>query len=370
MNKVIVTLRNPLLKEETLDYIIDVYDTPLGERWFSALQDILRRNLYLEKNFCFLGFPDSQRDLNYICQELSWAVDTINEYFKESYQIEEVYTPATMRDSESLRLNQDLMNKLHNHFEILQGTVWQLSDYYKQADYTTKFAIRQLNLLCHEAESLMLSQRKKATLPEWVRPSQITTFLNCPRYEFPTDYKTTFDESRYDRKFGEVYLHWTQIGKTLFEVYRDEKGVDIDKATCDAITHLRYYSGEFDIEWAQSVVYNGPHPWHTKELSGFREWLGRNGFDVDNKEYNYGYHPIGQVALLESFGTTDFREVWSILSKHLDIYAIACDDGSGNILRSVYPYTWTDTDYYEQQIAKLKPGYDYSSKGYRFYDKS
>lgn len=360
MNKVIVTLRNPVEKNETLDYVINVYDTPMGNRWFTALQDVLRRNLYLEKNFCFLGFPDTPRDINYICAELNRACEQINKFFGDEYHIDEVYTTAFIQQAD-LSPNQPAMNLLHNRFEHLQGTVWGLSDWYKRADYDTKFAIRQLNNLCHEAESLMLSQRKKIQAPEWIRPSQITTFLNCPRLDFPDEYKTTFDESRYDRKFGEVYLHWTQIGKTLYEVYRDEKGVDIDKATCDAITHLRYYSGEFDVEWAQDVIFNGPHPWHTREMAGFRSWLGRNGFDVQDSQYNYGYHPVGQVDLQTSFGTTKYTEVWPILSTYLDIYSISCDDGSGNVLRSVYPYSYTDADYYQQQIERLKPGYDYSS---------
>ena len=362
MNKVIVTLRNPLDKTDTIDYIINVYEHEMAQHWFTALKEIVVQNKYLEKNFCFLGFPDSQRDLNFICQELFWAKNEINNFFRGEYEIEENYFPNTLRDPVTLNPNQDLMNKLHNHFEILQGTVWGLSEYYKRADYTTKFAIRQLNNLCHEAESLMLSQRKKVTAPEWVRPSQITTFLNATRYEFPAIHKTTFNESAYDRRFGEVYLHWTQIGKTLYEVYRDEKGIDVDQATCDAITHLRYYSGEFDIEWAQDVVYNGPHPWYTKEMSGFRSWLERNGFDPGDSQYNFGYHPVGQVDLRSSFGTTKYSEVWPILSTHLDIVAIQCDDGSGTVLRSVYPYTWTDKDYYIQQIERLKPGYDYSSR--------
>jgi len=349
-----IVLRNPLNKSDTFDYIIAVNETPMSHNWYTALQNLLKNNLYLEKNFCFLGFPDSPRDLDFICKELTWACQQINKFFDGDYWIPEIFSPNTVR--QGLNPNQALMNQLHNHFEHLQGTVGHLSDWYRRADYDTKFAIRQLNNLCHEAESLMLSQRKAATLPDWIRPSQITTFLNAPRIEFPTQYKTTFDETRYDRQFGEVYLHWTQIGKTLYEVYRDENGVDIDQATCDAITHLRFYSGEFDIEWAQDVIFNGPHPWHTKEMTGFREWLHRNRFDAQNAEYNYGYHPVAQVELHRSFGTTNFREVWPILSKYLDIYKIEAGDVS-----ATYEYTWSDPDYYQQQISMMKPGYDHSS---------
>jgi len=348
-----VTLRNPLDKSDTIDYIIEVDDTDMGNLWYTALQELLRKNNYLEKNFCFLGFPDSARDLTYICRELNWAKDTINNFF-DDYKITEIFRPDTLRNG--IDPNQDLMNHLHLHFEHLQGTVWQLSDYYKRADYDTKFAIRQLNLLCHEAESLMLSQRKKIQAPDWVRPSQITTFLNAERLEFPNEYKTTFAETRYDRQFGGVYLHWTQIGKTLFEVYRDEQGVDIDQTICDAITHLRYYSGEFDIDWGQNVMYNGQLPWHTEEVDGFRDWLVRNGFELLNSEYNYGYHPVGAVNLIESFGTANVKDIWRILSTHLDIYQITAGPAV-----ATYDYAWTDSDYKQQQIDKLRPGYDYSS---------
>ena len=92
------------------------------------------------------------------------------------------------------------------------------------------------------------------------------------------------------------------------------------------------------------------------EMAGFRDWLGRNGFDVDDPQYNYGYHPVGQVDLQASFGSSDFREVWPILSKYLDIYKIQAGDTS-----AVYNYNYTDRDYYEQQINRLKPGYDFSS---------
>jgi len=351
-----VVLRNPLRKADEIEYLIETFDTPLAELWYDALTGILKNNKYLEKNFCFLGFPNSQRNLDYICKELTLARNQINSFFDpDDYHIAEHFRPDTLRTG--LNPNQSVMNQLHNHFEHLQGTVWGLSEWYKRADYETKFAIRQLNNLCHEAESLMLSQRKQAEAPEWVRPSQITTFLNAQRYEFPDRFKQTFSESCYDRKFGAVYLHWTQIGKTIYEVFNDEGGVDIDQATCDAITHLRYYSGEFDIEWGRDICYGGDHTWHNKRMSNFRQWLYKNNFNTEDSDYNYGYHQVGQVLINKSFGTANPQTVWDILSNHLDIYKIITDD-----VEATYNYTWTDPDYYQQQIEKLKPGYDYSSR--------
>ncbi len=349
--KVKIVYRNPFNKNETVDYNIAVNDSELGKLWYTALQDILKQNRYLEKNFCFLGFPDNPRDVNYICNELNKACTQINNFFGNEYHIDEVYTPEFIQQAD-LSPNQPAMNLLHNRFEHLQGTVWGLSDYYKRADYATKFAIRQLNNLCHEAESLMLSQKKKVEAPQWTRPSQITTFLNAPRIDFPEQLKTTFDKTRYDRKFGHVYLHWTQIGKTLFEVFIDEKGADIDQTVCDAITHLRYYSGEFDIEWARDVTYEGDYPWHKSRMDGYAEWLTRNGFNHSDTQYNYGYHEIGHI---ENLSTPE--ETWDILSNHLDIYKIEAGDVS-----ATYDYSWTDPDYYDQQIERLKPGYDYSSR--------
>ncbi len=336
---------------EKIDYDLEIFENELSEKWFNALQNLLLEKKYLEKNFCFLGFPNSPRNLEYICKELMWAKNIINSFFKDEYQIRENYTPNDLR-LDGLTVNQDIMNKLHNHFEILQGTVWGLSNYYKQADYPTKFAIRQLNNLCHEAESLILSQKKQIEAPEWIRPSQITTFLAAPRFEFPQELKTTFNKSRYDRKFGSVYLHWTQIGKTLFEVFIDEKGADIDKTVCEAITHLRYYSGEFDIEWSRDVTYEGNYPWHKPRMDQFADWLIRNGFDHNDAEYNFGYHEVGKVL-----GLQDPEAEWNKLSKHLDIFKIEAGDISAE-----FDYSWSDDNYYDQQIAQLKPGYDYSSK--------
>lgn len=306
-----------------------------------------------------MGFPKTARNLSFLCNEVNHAIATVNNFFP-NYQIKEYFTPENVvaTDYDTNGPNHELFNRLHNHFEILQGTVWNLSDYYKQADYTTKYAIRELNTLCHEMENLILSQRKAVTLPQWVRPSQITTFLNARRYELTDEHRQGFITNGYDRVLGGVYMHWTQIGKTLYEVFRDEDAPQLTQTVCDAITELRYYSGEFDVEWANDIVYGGENKWHNEEQDRFRTWLLDNGLDPDDKNLSLGYLSLGQVDLMRSFGTTDYQTIWDLLSTHLDIYSIEIDE-----ISNTFDYCWSDKNYKQMQIDVMKPGYDYSSRG-------
>ena len=172
---------------------IDVYDTPLGKRFIEALKDNLVSKRILEKNFCFLGWPNNTRDLNFLCNELNKNIQQINSFnFNPTYEridpfvADDFQYSATLKtglcldgdemSKPGLRLKHDSCNLLHRYFEELQGTAWEISKYYKQADTETKYSIRQLNNLCHEIESWVSSNRKSVVDPEWIRPSQITTF--------------------------------------------------------------------------------------------------------------------------------------------------------------------------------------------------
>jgi hypothetical protein len=377
-----VTLRNPLDHRDQLEYYIIPNSTKLGSDWLAALTEVLESNLLLEKNFCFLGWPDNQRTVEYLCNELNSAIKTINLFNKtkiwknqglSAYFIEEWFHPNTVRFSADygipdfvLRNENDLglkpkhsiLNKLHNHFELLQGTVGHMSLYYKLADYETKYAIRQLNTICHELENLLLSQRQVAVAAEWIRPSQITTFPLVKRYTLTDEHRQGFLTNGYDREFGSVYMHWSQIGKTLFEVWRDEHAPKLDKTICDAITQLQYYSGEFDVEWGRDVVYGADVPWHNIEQDAFKNWLVENNLDPTDTKLSLGYLPIGTVDLESSFGTTDYTKIWGMLSNYLDIYSIEV-----NGIIGVFDYCWSDPDYKQQQINMMRPGYDFSSRG-------
>jgi hypothetical protein len=375
-----IVLRNPEDKTDTLSYFIDVESTDFNLRWLELLKQNLKNNLHLEKNYCWLGWADSPRNAEYLCQQINQAIFQINCFNSTnhwgvaglpSYHINDYFTPDLVCYSPNdhpvgnrlmdeknigLELKNEPMNRLHRYFEDLQGEVHNLSPYYRLADYETKWAIRQLNDLCHELESWVISYRKSLVEPEWQRPSQITTFLNAPRYNLQDRDLDLFRKTRYDRELGGVYLHWAQIGKTHFEVFRDEDGRDIDTATCSAIRSLKFYSGEFDIEWGRDIN-EKEHIWHSEEQNKFREWLHKSGIDYNDANLCLGYIKLGQVNLLKSFGTLEFTEILKQLSKHLDIYKIHLDDVTGT-----FDYVWSDNNYKQMQINFLKPGYDWSTK--------
>jgi hypothetical protein len=378
-----VTLRNPLDHNDLLDYYIIPNDTKLAKDWVQALAHLLESGNLLEKNFCFIGFPKSARTLEYLCGELNSAIETINlfnftQFGLENYVIEEWFHPNTVRFPDTYPIESTVssdqphpnvmqlglhpkhlvLNRLHNHFEQLQGTVSNLSKYYQVADYNTKYAIRQLNVICHEIESLILSQKKEVVNPEWIRPTQITTFLHAKRYQLEDIHRHGFITNGYDRRFGYVYMHWAQIGKTLFEVWRDEGGPELTDTICEAITHLEYYSGEFDIEWAKSVTLADNFPWHDKEQREFKDWLIRNNLNPHDIKLSLGYLELGHIDCIRSFGTTNMGKIREQLSTYLDIYSIEV-----NGIKNTFDYCWTDDDYKQKQIDKMKPGYDFSSRG-------
>ena len=350
---------------------VDVYDTALGKRFLEALRDNLVEKRILEKNFCFLGWASSKRDLNFLCHELNNSIKQINSFTfdppyekihpfsADDFQYSAKLKTGLCHDGDEmskpgLRLKHDACNLLHRYFEELQGTAWQISKYYKQADIETKYAIRQLNNICHEIESWVLSYRKSIVEPEWIRPSQITTFLNAPRHDLHEDDFELFKENRYDRELGGVYLHWSQVGKTLFEVFRDEHAPVMTEALCSEINHQKFYSGEFDIEWGDTIT-EATHKFKKQEIDEYRQWLKDNNYEWEDPTLSLGYIKIGQIDLESSFQETTFKKIYDVMKNNLNISKIQII-GNENY-ENIFPYTLDSKDWKQIQLEGLKSGY-------------
>jgi len=337
-NKITVTLCDVNDTQKQFAYTITPYDNPLAQDWVTALEDDTKRRLKLRHNYCFLGFPNSYRDFDYLCNILNNAIEKINAFNDhwvsvglDPYVIEERYSKEYVMLPD-YTANQENLNKLHTHFERLRGTVWNPSPYTINATPEIVLEIENLNFSCHEFESLIHAQRNAVFQPSEISPSNIIVAHGTRLHDIKDEHRQLVATNAYDKRFGEVYMHWGQIGKRLDEVFNDEEAPDLiigdnpyDITTagiqCEAINALQYYCGGFDINWSRDRTRANDlntARWHFR----FYAWLRKNKLDPADPKHMLGFLPIGRVDVLESFGTKDHAQVWDILSKHMRIYSV------------------------------------------------
>jgi hypothetical protein len=337
--------------DNLLTVYIDVMDHSLSQKWLVALNHLVKNNYHLEKNYCFFGFVDGDRNGKYILEQINQSIAQIN-LADIGYTINDHFTLKNTLDL-SHGIIQDKFNHLHRYFEDLQGTSTALSPYYINATHTTRWHIRQLNLLCHEFESWALSFKKQFTAPEWQRPSQLMCWLNAPRFALDENDYETFGIESMNRPLGGVFVGVNKaIGKHHWEVFVDEANYNPDILVDNLITTTMRgqteAAGDFDIEWGNNP---GNYSWHKTNLANFRKWLINNKFNPDDKKLTIGHPQVAQVDLIRSFGTDDYWEIWSKLGTRLNIWAVRTNDA-----QAIYPYLWSDPDYMQQQVARLQKG--------------
>ena len=354
LDKIKIDLRNQSTGS-LLPIMIDVYDNTLSRKWLDALNNLLKNNFHLEKNYCFLGFVEHQRNGRYILDQVNVAIETINRAGL-GYQINDYFTVENTMNLDPIpegslsesKFIDDKMNQLHRYFEDLQGVSGLMTIYYEKADATTKWHIRQLNLLCHEFEAWVLSYHKMLQASDWQRPSQLMCWLQAPRFILePEDYEL-FGVETINRSLGGVFVGVNKaVGKHHWEVFNDEgRDSRIGELITSTLRSQTEAAGDFDIEWGQDP---SDYQWQQDRLNEFREWLIINGFDPEDKSLTIGHPKIGQVNLRDTFGTDNHRDIWKYLNTHLDVFSVSTSDQ-----RAEYDYCWSDPDYAEQQIRVIE----------------
>jgi hypothetical protein len=331
---------------QELSVYIDVEDNSLSRKWLAALNQLILNQNHLEKNYCWLGWAESERNLEYLCAQINRSIHAVNSA-DLGYVIKDFFSSSNTIDA-GLGINQAHLNQLHKYFEDLQGVSGAMSPYYTAADDTTRWHIRQLNLLCHELESLILSIRMLKVAPEWQRPSQLMCWLKAPRFELSVEDYELFGIETINRSLGGVYVGVNKaVGKHHWEVFTDEgRDSRVRELMTSTLKSQTQAAGDFDIEWAKDP---GSYLWQRRALKEFREWLIDNNFDPEDKSLTIGHPKVAQVDLVRSFGTTDYEKIWAQLSQHQDVYRI-----STSTAQATYQYRWSDSDYDLQQIRKLK----------------
>jgi hypothetical protein len=112
---------------------------------------------------------------------------------------------------------------------------------------------------------------------------------------------------------GHVYLNYCEVGKPLWDVFKDDDDVIGD----GNIRPLRWYSGSFRIWFGEDRR-------HEDQLARFNEWFDRNrrrmnalGFVQDSPDLSLGEIPVAALA-----GERD--DLVRRIGAHASVVAVTC----------------------------------------------
>ena len=249
----------------------DVYETSIATRWFDCLSiQCLRDNQIKEKNRLY-NFPDSKWTEEEIVNEINRSIQIINEHgqviFHQAY----------------IGMPQENLNHLHHYFEKLRGGVLSPGEYWNNSAKSQRDALEYYNVLIHRAENFYKSYGKK-------NPRVVCTFNDRQRYNMLDE---DYSLCTLTRNFGEVYINYCEVGKPLYDVFKDGDEIIGD----DNIRPLKYYSADFTVAFhdrSQEKV--------DKFLSRMNEWWDSNvqhlselGFTKGDPKNALGYIPVARL---------------------------------------------------------------------------
>jgi hypothetical protein len=169
-------------------------------------------------------------------------------------------------------------------------------------------------------------------------------WLNAPRFTLDQEDYELFGIETINRPLGGVFVGVNKaVGKHHWEVFQDEgRDSRVGELISTTMRSQTEAAGDFDIEWANNP---SEYEWQKIRLREFGEWLTVNGFDPKDKSLTIGHPQIGQVDLIDTFWTNDYKVMWSRLNTHLDVYSVRTSDA-----HAIYDYCWSDADYAQKQI--------------------
>ena len=229
-----------------------------------------------------------------IQKNLNFCIDVINA--ESSYKIAEYASDY---------FDQDFANIIHHHFELLAGSIEKPSDYFRDASPYLRKAILSLNHLIHDMESLHRSIQGRNN--NFLSSCGVVTEVFGPieRFKIPDEFLTYFT---LDTEFGDMVLHYSQIGKTWWEVFLDRD----EEINNSAILPLYVMSGEFDIIFVAEKTHN-----QTKQE--FFRFLKDKNLNVEDPKLALGYLPVASLVRQKNMSNVDYLE---LIGEHLSLLEV------------------------------------------------
>lgn len=268
-----IVFKNQNNKEYALEY--NVYNTPIAVKWFELLKEqIIEKDCKVKEPDRLYNFPNNLWTEEKIITELNKSIDVINEH--ETVIFHKAY----------IGMPQEQLNILHHYFEKLRGAVSNPADFYKRSNKTQRLALDRFNVIIHRAENFYAN----CNYSKFYFPRIVVTFDKRKKMMLDDDDYVHFTLIR---KFGEVYINYCEVGKPLYDVYKD----DDDIVGEDNIRPLKWYSPDFT-----AYFHNRPKERVEVFLNGMDSWWNKNhnyltalGFTKGDPKNAIGNIPVAML---------------------------------------------------------------------------
>jgi hypothetical protein len=242
-----------------------VYDTDISKRWYTELKKKCNESQLVYEPDRIYDFSRTRWNEQKIVDELNICIDLINK------------NEIVIKEKAHILMDQSLLNVLHNYFEVLRGGVITPGEFWVSADYEQRYSLERYNVLIHRMESILVHK-------DQLCPRVVCTFYGYERKDLILE---DYDYFKTSLLAGEVYINYCEVGKPLYDVFRDGDEIVGD----DNIRPLRYYSPDFGFHLVD-IKFSDMTEWWKEN----KQKLETLGFYENDKKNAIGSIPVARVT--------------------------------------------------------------------------
>jgi hypothetical protein len=221
-SKFFITLCNPHYKQNEYHLEFNLNNSATVNKWYEKITTAINLGYKIDDPQRFYGFDTFEEEKNKALLMINNCISVINSHDK-------------IVDRKLVDIHDtDTLNYLHHVFEEYHGLLdQQTNTFYTDASDEVKKALCDLNIAVHRVENVIYGNTKRF----------VTTYFGLPKIDTLAEEDFKYLTCRY--RFGDIYLNYVEVGKTLEDLVRD-KDEYIDD---DAFKPWNYYSADFTVKF-------------------------------------------------------------------------------------------------------------------------
>ncbi|MFA6236868.1 MAG: hypothetical protein WC635_06025 [Bacteriovorax sp.] len=285
---------HPVRREETLTLSWSVLTHVASFLWF----DLFCGHLKSDREYFtrFTGLIDGEKNYEYLLNSLNCCIDVINNDGR--YFIKERATT----------FSQEFANSMHYQFELLCGSPQEPSEYFINSSPDVIQALTGINYFTHDLEAYTRNQvsKKKGKYGNSFS-GIIFAIRGAQRFPIPDSFNKLFTMNI---EFGDLVLHYSQVGKTWLESFYDQDH--------EYIFPHNVFSAEFDIMLGELRP-------DEKFLIDLNSFLKSKNLDPKNPAVRLGHLPYAKFNRDQNLSNDEYKNK---LAYFCDIKTIKAFDDS------------------------------------------